>query len=303
LDDKTDADQGVFTLPPAEANDTLRGSMRYLVVVSVIFAFSPGLIKGRLAGLDNAFVTAARLGLALLVFAPFLKVKGLTLRTAGSLVGIGAVQFGLMYLAYIESFHYLESYEVALFTITTPIFVTLFADALDRKLHRRALGAALLAVLGAAMVLIKSSRLDVTLTGLALVTLSNVAFAVGQVLYQRLRAGQPALRDRNIFGLLYAGGFIVAVIALLRRDIMVTLNASHLATLAYLGVIASGLGFFLWNIGATRVGVATLAVMNNAKVPLMIAASLLFFGERANVPSLVASFALMATAVWLAERK
>jgi drug/metabolite transporter (DMT)-like permease len=277
--------------------------MRYLVVVSIIFAFSPGLIKGRLAGLDNAFVTAARLGLALLVFAPFLKVKGLSLRTVASLFGIGAVQFGFMYLAYIESFRFLQAYEVSLFTITTPIFVTLLADALDRKHHPRALAAALLAVIGAAIVLVKSDRVDITLTGLGLVTLSNVAFAVGQVLYQRLRARQPALRDVNIFGLLYAGGFAVALAALLPRDVTVTLTASHLATLAYLGVIASGVGFFLWNVGATRVGAGTLAVMNNAKVPLMIAASLVVFGERANVAALLASLALMATAVWLAQRK
>jgi drug/metabolite transporter (DMT)-like permease len=275
--------------------------MRFLVVVSILFAFSPGLIKGRLAGLDNAFVTAARLGLALLVFAPFLKVKGLTLRTVASLVGIGAVQFGLMYLAYIESFRYLQAYEVSLFTITTPIFVTLFADALARKLHGRALAAALLAVVGAAIVLFKSDDLNITLTGLGLVTLSNVAFAIGQVLYQRLRARQPGLRDADIFGLLYAGGFAVAVIALLPRDVTVSLMPSHLATLAYLGVIASGVGFFLWNVGATRVGIGTLAVMNNAKVPLMIAVSLLFFGEQANVPALLVSLAIMATAVWLAE--
>ena len=70
-----------------------------------------------------------------------------------------------------------------------------------------------------------------------------------------------------------------------------------------LGIVASGLGFFLWNIGATRVGVGRLAVMNNAKVPLMISVSLLVFGERTNLASLGASFALMAAAVWLAEKR
>ncbi|MFM7261548.1 MAG: hypothetical protein ACKO3W_13190, partial [bacterium] len=42
-------------------------------------------------------------------------------------------------------------------------------------------------------------------------------------------------------------------------------------TLIYLGVGASGVGFFLWNVGATKVAPATLAVMNNAKVPLGVA--------------------------------
>jgi drug/metabolite transporter (DMT)-like permease len=277
--------------------------MRYLVFASLIFAFSPSLIKGRLGGLDPAFITAARLGLALLVFAPFVRLKGLASPAAAGLGAIGAIQFGLMYLAYNASFRHLQAYEVALFTLTTPILVTLFADALERRLRPRALLAALLAVVGAALVLVKSSRLSVSLTGLGLVTLSNLAFAVGQVLYQRLRARHAGLRDRDIFGLLYAGGFAVAVVALLNRDVTVTLTATHLATLAYLGIVASGLGFFLWNTGATRVGVGRLAVMNNAKVPLMISVSLLVFGERTNLASLGASFALMAAAVWLAEKR
>jgi drug/metabolite transporter (DMT)-like permease len=277
--------------------------MPYLVIVSLIFAFSPGLIKGRLAGLDSAFITAARLGLALLVFVPLLNLKGVPLRTAAGLGGIGAIQFGLMYLAYNESFRFLQAYEVALFTLTTPILVTLFADALDRTLRPRALLAALLAVVGAALVVIKSGQLDITLTGLGLVTLSNAAFAIGQVLYQRLRRRQPQLNDRHIFGLLYAGGFLVALLFLLPRGVSLGISQTQLATLAYLGVIASGLGFFLWNVGATRVNTATLAVMNNAKIPLMIAVSLLVFGERANPAALAASFILMAAAVWLAGKK
>jgi drug/metabolite transporter (DMT)-like permease len=276
--------------------------MLYLIIASLIFAFSPGLIKGRLAGLDSAFITAARLGLALLVFAPFFRPRGLTLRTVATLLGIGALQFGLMYLAYNESYRFLQAYEVALFTITTPIFVTLFADALVGTLRPRALIAALLAVAGAAVVIVRTPHLQLTLTGVALVQLSNLAFAAGQVLYQRLRARKPQLQDGHIFALLYAGGFIVAVLALLPRTGTFVVSGTQFATLAYLGVIASGLGFFLWNSGAARVGSGLLAVMNNAKIPLMITASLLVFGEQASLPALAASFALMSGAVWFAGK-
>lgn len=277
--------------------------MVYLILASLIFAFSPGLIKGQLAGLDSAFVTAARLGLAMLVFAPFFRPRGLTLRIAAALFGIGALQFGLMYLAYNESYRFLQGYEVALFTITTPILVTLFADAFARTLRTRSLLAALVAVAGAAVVVLRSPHLQVTLSGLALVQLSNLAFAAGQVLYQRLRKSQPQLRDHEIFTLLYAGGFVTAILALVPRDVAITLTRAHVETLAYLGVVASGLGFFLWNSGATRVGPGLLAVMNNAKIPLMIAVSLIVFGEQASVPALVASFGLMGLAVWLADKK
>jgi drug/metabolite transporter (DMT)-like permease len=207
-----------------------------------------------------------------------------------------------MYLAYIESFRYLRAYEAALFTITTPIFVTLLADALDRTLRWGALLAAVLAVAGTAVVAFKSADLRVTLTGLALVQGSNAAFATGQVLYRRLMLRDTTLRDRHVFALLYAGAFTVAVAGTLTHEISVMLTAPQLWTLLYLGVLASGVGFFLWNVGATRVQASTLAVMNNAKFPLGVAVALLFFGEQAHLPSLLASLALMGAAVWLARR-
>ncbi len=278
--------------------------MRHLVAVSLLWAFSFGLIKDRLAGLDSAFISAARLGLALLVFVPFLRLKGVSVRLAGTLVGLGAVQFGLMYLAYNESFRHLQAHEVALFTLTTPIFVTLIADALAGQFRARALAAALLAVLGTLVVVFQGQSVRPTLVGLGLVQLSNLAFAAGQVAYKRLRAARPQLRDRDIFGLLYAGAFAVTLAACFARGgFPVTLTGTHLLVLAYLGVLASGVAFFLWNIGATQVGTGVLAVMNNAKIPLAVACSLIFFGEYADVPRLAISLVLLTTAVWFAERR
>src|ERR1041384_8357396 len=132
--------------------------MFLLIVVSLIWAFSFGLIKRFLGGGDSTFVAAARLGLALLVFLPFLPLRGVGTRNAFSLAAVGAVQFGLTYLAYIESFRFLRSFEVALLTITTPVFVTIFADAFDRVFRWQALAAAVLAVLGAALVVKKTSQ-------------------------------------------------------------------------------------------------------------------------------------------------
>lgn len=275
--------------------------MPLLVVVSLIWAFSFGLIKG--LGLDGTQLAATRLGLALLVLLPFLRPRGLGARTSAAFVGIGAVQFGAMYLAYNESFRFLASYETALFTLTTPIFVTLFADALERTLRPRALLAAAIAVVGASLVVKKASQ---PLLGIALVQLSNLAFAIGQVLYKRLRTQQPALRDRDVFALLFLGGFVVAFGAACFRGVTWTFTARQVWVVLYLGVLASGVGFFLWNVGATKVRAGTLAVMNNAKVPLAVAVSLLFFGERAsvdNLTALLASLGLMSFAVWLAEKK
>ena len=133
--------------------------MLYLVAVSFLWAFSFGLTKGQLAGVDSAFVSAVRLALALLVFLPFLRLRGLAPRTAAALAGIGAVQFGLMYLALNASYRYLGAYEVVLFTVTTPVLVTLLADALDRTLRLRALAAAVIAVAGTAVIVVRAGDL------------------------------------------------------------------------------------------------------------------------------------------------
>jgi drug/metabolite transporter (DMT)-like permease len=279
--------------------------MLHLILVSLLWAFSPGLTKGLTAGLDSSFVAAARLGLALLVFLPFLRLKGLTPRLMASFAALGAVQFGLMYLAYNESFRHLQAHEVALFTLTTPVFVTLIADVLDRTFRTRAFAAALLAVGGTVVIVFQGQNIRPTLWGLALVQLSNLAFAVGQVGYKRLRAQHPALRDRDVFGLLYAGAVALTLpVALVRVDFATfAITSTQSLTLLYLGVLASGVGFFLWNIGATKVGTGALAVMNNAKIPLMVAVSLLVFGEYADIPRLFISLVLLTTAVWFAEKR
>lgn len=273
-----------------------------LVVVSLLWAFSFGLIKRHLVGVDAAFVAAVRLGLALLVLLPFLRPRGLRPALGLQLVALGAVQFGLMYVCYIESFRFLRAYEAALFTITTPLFVTLLADALDRTFRPAALAAAALAVAATALVVLRSAELKITLSGLLLVQASNLCFAAGQVWYRHLRRVAPDLRDRDVFALPYLGGFALALAVTAGRDISVDLGTPQLLTLLYLGVIASGLGFFLWNYGAARVSAGTLAVMNNAKVPLAVAVSLVVFGEKTDLAPLVASLAVMGAALWLAER-
>ena len=49
--------------------------MPLLLLVSLLWAFSFSLIKRHLGGLDSSFVAAVRLGLALLVFLPFVRLR------------------------------------------------------------------------------------------------------------------------------------------------------------------------------------------------------------------------------------
>jgi drug/metabolite transporter (DMT)-like permease len=182
--------------------------MFLLLIVSVIWALSFGL-TAQVSGLGAPFVTAARTLLAALVFLPFLNVKGMPPGRVLAFAGIGALQFGLMYLLYIASFRWLRPSEVALFTVFTPLFVTLVSDLFEGRLS---------------------------------------------------------------WSVLVAAG---------------------------IAVVASGLGFFLFNAGARRTDIGTLAIFNNMKIPLAILAAGLLFREAVDWSRLAVGGAVIAIALGL----
>lgn len=279
--------------------------MAHLIAVSLLWAFSFGLIKVGLTDLDSTAVTVARLAFALVVFLPLWRPRALPRPAVLRLAAIGAVQFGLMYVCYVAAFRHLQAFEVAMFTLFTPIYVVLFDGALAGRLDRRALLAAGLALVGAAILKWRSGFTPDGVTGLLLVQASNLCFAAGQVHYRRFRLAYPKTNDAAVFAWLLLGAVAAALaVSLTLTDWRAFApSPSQWAALAYLGVLASGLGFFGWNVGATRVNAGTLAVFNNLKVPLAVAVALIFFGETADPLRLGASLTLMAGALWLTERR
>ncbi|HSM25800.1 MAG TPA: EamA family transporter [Anaerolineaceae bacterium] len=265
--------------------------MVYLLVVSIIWAFSFGLIKNALAGLDANFIAAARLLISLLVFLPFLKVRGLSRKQSLQLLLVGAVQYGVMYIAYNYAFGFLKAYEVALFTIFTPIYVTLINDAIRRRMHWVSLVATVATVVGTAIVRRGGVIESDILTGFLIVQISNVAFAFGQIYYREVMKTLPSTKFDNlkVFGLLYLGGFLTAGLsaAIFTPWQSFNISSEQILVLVYLGAIASGLSFFLWNVGARKVNAGTLAIFNDLKIPLAVIVSILFFGEQANWDNLL----------------
>jgi drug/metabolite transporter (DMT)-like permease len=277
--------------------------MVILLLVSLIWAFSFGLIKGNLAGLDSNFVSFARMLVSLLVFLPFIRLKKISWKLAIKLAVTGALQFGVMYITYVAAFKTLQAFEVALFTIFTPIYVTLIEDATRKKFNPLFLLTATLAVAGTWV--IKQGQLlsPEILNGFLLVQVSNLCFAFGQVYYRRLMAVEEGVKDSEVFGVLYIGAVLVTLVATLVfvpvSSIVVTTKQTW--TLLYLGAVASGLGFFLWNFGARKVNAGALAIFNDFKIPLAIAVSLLVFGEKTNLPALLIGGGIILLSLLLNE--
>jgi len=278
--------------------------MAYLTLVSFIWAFSFVLIKGVLSSLDSNFVSFARMLLSLAVFLPFLRPAGISVRERIYLITIGAVQFGLMYIAYIASYRYLPAHLVALLTTTTPIFVTLINDIITKRIHLVFFAAALLAVLAGIVIKYPQQSLSANCAGILLIQLSNIAFAFGQVAYAKLAGKNPAINSHKAFAFLYGGAVIATGAFSLALTDYCTLHVTgrQLFTLIYLGIIASGVCFFWWNKGAAAVNKGLLAIMNNLKIPLAIAASLIMLRENTDYIRLGIGCVLMFAAIVINEK-
>ena len=255
--------------------------MVYLAIVSLIWAFSFGLIGSSLANLDSFFVATIRLACAGLLFLPFLRLKQLGLFSCLRLFIYGAIQFGLMYALYMKAFQYLPSHLVALFSILTPIYVVLIHDLRHRSFSIRYFIAALLSVIAAATIKVEALPSGSIWFGFCLMQVAGLSFAFGQIAYRDWKQSHPMLLDRSAFSILAFGGMVTAgLFSLVFADTdKLQVTNTQWQSIFYLGFIASGLGFFLWNKGASQTNPGTLAVFNNAVVPLAMFVSLFVFGE------------------------
>ena len=261
--------------------------MIYLAVVSIIWAFSFGLIGSSLAGLDSFLVATLRLGIASVAFLFMLRIKSIGLIDHARLVLMGAIQFGVMYGCYMKAFQYLPSHIVAIFSITTPVYVVLIHNVRQKSFSKKFILVALLSVVGAGIIKAQSVPSGDIWTGFSLMQVAGLSFAFGQVAYRDWKKANPQVVDRSVFGLLILGGFVsVGCFSFILTDFSdLNISLEQWQSIVYLGIVASGLGFFLWNKGATKVNPGTLAAFNNAVVPLAVLCSLFVFREVESLSS------------------
>jgi carboxylate/amino acid/amine transporter len=284
--------------------------MSYLIGVTALWAFSFSLIGAYLAGqVDSYFAVLVRIALASLLFLPFLRPSSLSNGLKLALMGIGAVQLGLMYIFFYQSFLLLSVPEVLLFTIFTPLYVTLIDDAMAKRFSPFYLLTALLAVIGAAVIRYEGINSNFWL-GFLVVQGANLCFAGGQVAYRHLAAGLPReLPQRSVFGWFYLGALALVIIAfaIFGSTAKLPTTTVQWGVLAWLGLVASGVGYFLWNKGATLVDAGALAIMNNALVPAGLLVNLLIWNRDADLLRLALGGAIIVASLlfneWFVKRR
>lgn len=276
--------------------------MGYLVGVTALWAFSFSLIGVYLAGqVDSYFAVLVRVTLAMLVFLPFLRPSLLRGKQRLALMALGAIQLGVMYTFFYHSFLLLSVPEVLLFTIFTPVYIALLDDLMFKRFTPIYLVTAALAVIGAGVIRYDGVDSGFWL-GFLVVQGANLCFAIGQVGYRRLASGlPPTLAWHNVFGWFFIGAMLVALPAFLLFGNNSALPTTSLqwGVLAWLGLVASGVGYFAWNQGATKVDAGTLAIMNNALVPAGLVVNLVIWNRDAVLDKLLLGAAIMGASLWL----
>lgn len=274
--------------------------MKELIFVSILWSFSFSFIGIYLSGqVDSYLAVLIRFTLAAIVLTPFLKLRNVPRNFIAKIIGIGAIQIGLMYMAFYNSFLFLSVPEVILFTIFTPLYISFFGELFEKKINFAYILSALIAVIGAGIIRWNNISPDF-LIGFLLVQLANLSFGTGQILYKyafkSLAAEQiDRIKNRDIFALFYYGAILIALPATLIFGNLEKIPHSkeHYLVLLWLGIAASGVGYVLWNQGARKVNNGTLAIMNNVVIPIGILVNLIIWNTETDFTKLIIGSAVI----------
>jgi drug/metabolite transporter (DMT)-like permease len=298
--------------------------MVWLLLASLIWAFSFGIVKNLTISVDPFVVNLIRIGIATIFFIPWQLIhfrfatqknrspqpqtdqRALQLNYRRAFI-CGAIQLGLMYGPYTLSFRFIKAHEVALFTMTTPLIMAIFfiPSQLSRSKDGglmygiRLATAILLATAGGVAATYQDTVSDSLMIGAILVQLSNLFFALGSFYWTKWFT--PSTENGAVLMTPFFAGALVAsaiLFALFSKKFELP-NTQQFAQLLWLGAVSSGIGFFLWNKGAINVSGIILSIANNLKLPIAVLVSIVFFGEKTSVGPLVFGILLIVLALQL----
>jgi carboxylate/amino acid/amine transporter len=276
--------------------------MPYLILVTLLWAFSFSLIGQYIAGqVDSDFAVLMRVFIAAAVFIPFTRWRNLPWRLVGGFWLAGALQFGVTYLLLYRVFTVLTVPEVLLFTVLTPIYVTLLDDSLAKRFNPWSLVAAAVAVTGGVIIRFHKIEGDY-LIGFLLLQLANATFAAGQVLCRQLLARYPTDQPLyRFFGHFFLGAMVLVIPSFLLFGDMSRLpqTAVQWGVLAWMGLFATALGMYWWVKGSTLVDAGALAIMNELHVPAGLIVNLLIWNRGADLRTLTMGGTVILFSLWV----
>ena len=279
--------------------------MIFLIISTIIWAFSFSIIGNYLSSdIDPWSLSLIRVIISFLVFLPFIDLN-INKKRMVYIIGVGAIQIGFMYSFYLNAFSFISVEKILLFTIFTPIYVTIISDIFQKKIKKFFLFLSILSVIGSLIIRITDVQL-LDLKGFILIQGANFSFALGQVLYKRYIKNNSKLDyNLNEFGYFYFGAIIIASLGslIMIDSLSYPKSTTQWILVLWLGAIASGLGYYFWNRGSVLVNNGTLAVMNNLVIPLGLFIEIAFFSKLINVTNYIIGALIILSSIYFSLRK
>ena len=279
-----------------------------LITVSVwgaTFVSTKALIA---AGLTPAEIFLMRFALGYLCILPLAprRLRAENRRDEAAFAAAGVCGGSLYFLLENVALEYAPASNVSLLVCTAPVWTALAAGRADRgeRMTRRQAAGAALAAAGMALVVLNGRFvLYISPAGDLLALAAALSWMGYSLVIKRLGARYPAsFIARKVF--FYGMATILPVFAFRPFAATGELLARPVvwANLLFLGVVASGFCYALWNAVMRRLGAvrATNYIFFNPLVTMLTAA--LCIGERITAPAL-AGAAMILCGMWHAERR
>ncbi|MFA6173264.1 MAG: EamA family transporter [Kiritimatiellales bacterium] len=245
---------------------------------------------GGIAGHYPFWLAAIRFIIAgLVLFFPavhYLRGKVFTRRDAAVLAGLGLLGVTLMSSLYHLSITFLPANVAALVFSCNPVFVVLFAPlVLPEKITARKLAAVALCLTGI-LVLARDRTAGVSLTGLFLMLLAIIIFALYTVLFKKLTPRYGALPVTAFAGLV--GGLCILPLALGVEGMpLANYGMADWLGIAYLALAGTALGYFLFIYGIGHVEASAGSMAFFLKPFLAALFAWMVLSEALTVPMLI----------------
>ena len=108
--------------------------MIFLIISTIIWAFSFSIIGNYLSSdIDPWSLSLIRVIISFLIFLPFIDLN-INKKRMVYIIGVGAIQIGFMYSFYLNAFSFISVEKILLFTIFTPIYVTIISNSI-KEVH------------------------------------------------------------------------------------------------------------------------------------------------------------------------
>lgn len=274
-------------------------------VWSATFVSTKALIA---AGLTPAEIFLMRFALGYLCILPLAprRLRAENRRDEAAFAAAGVCGGSLYFLLENVALEYAPASNVSLLVCTAPVWTALAAGRADRgeRMTRRQAAGAALAAAGMALVVLNGRFvLHISPAGDLLALAAALSWMGYSLVIKRLGARYPAsFIARKVF--FYGMATILPVFAFRPFAATGELLARPVvwANLLFLGVVASGFCYALWNAVMRRLGAvrATNYIFFNPLVTMLTAA--LCIGERITAPAL-AGAAMILCGMWHAERR